>query len=135
MKKTGLISVSKYLIDTSAWLEYFRGTKVGQKVKEIVEDRDKTCMHCNIIMAEIASKATRDGQDLEKIFASVRSLSKEAEESKNDYWEAGLLHGKFLKEGFEMSLADAIIAVVAKRNQCKIVTKDFHLKKFDSVIV
>ena len=46
----------KYIIDSYAWVEYLEGSKLGEKVREIINDKDKEIFSLNLTIAEIVSK-------------------------------------------------------------------------------
>lgn len=127
--------MTNYLIDTSAWIEYFKGTREGLKAQGILEDNTKTCFHCRIILAELASKTIRDNGNANEILRTVRMLSKPIEEKEEDYIEAGKLHGEHYLKGKQFSLANAVITIVAGKNDCTIVTKDLHLKSAHAIFL
>lgn len=127
--------VTEFLVDTSAWLEYFRGTRLGEKARIIIESKANSCFYCNIVLAEAASKALRDNENPEELAKSIRLLAMSLDEDEKDYVDAGILHAKRKLDGKEFSLADAIIATFAKKKKLKILTKDFHLKEFNSVFL
>ena len=127
--------VSNFLTDTSAWLEYFKGSRLGEGARQIIEDKANACFYCNIVISETASKALRDGENAEEMIKAIMLLSKPANETVKDAFDAGVLHAKRRLAGKEFSLADAVIATLAKKNKCKILTKDFHLKEFNAVLL
>ena len=49
----------KYIIDSYAWVEYLEGSKLGEKVREIINDKDKEIFSLNLTIAEIVSKVKR----------------------------------------------------------------------------
>ena len=43
----------KYLIDTSAFIEYFEGGPVGNKINEIIQEEENEIITIPIIIAEV----------------------------------------------------------------------------------
>ena len=51
-----------YLIDTSAWVEYLKGSAKGTTVKKIVDDSTNLLVVHSLIFSELASKLERQHQ-------------------------------------------------------------------------
>ena len=52
--------MNKFVIDTYAWIEYFNGNIMGNKVKDIVENTDNNIYTNVISVAELASSYKRN---------------------------------------------------------------------------
>ncbi len=53
------ILMTRYVLDSWAWIEYFEGSRKGERVKEIILDsRNDIFTHC-VSVAEIISKAEK----------------------------------------------------------------------------
>ena len=48
-----------YVVDSYAWIEYFRGSEAGEKAKEFIE-KDKSAT-ATITLAELSEKYAREG--------------------------------------------------------------------------
>ncbi len=53
--------MTKFLIDSWAWLEYLEGGKAGRKVKEEVDDESNEIFSHDVSIAEITSKVSNTG--------------------------------------------------------------------------
>ena len=66
----------KYVIDSYAWIEYFMGTKTGEKVKPTIEGQEEKITP-TICLAEIYAKTLRvENQELaekQRIFIKEKS--------------------------------------------------------------
>ncbi len=51
--------MTRYLIDSWAWIEYLKGSSVGRKVKEEVENDSNDIFTHVVSLAEITSKVKR----------------------------------------------------------------------------
>lgn len=49
----------KYVVDSYAWIEYFRGSKSGEKAKEFIEGGEAAT--ATITLAELREKYLREG--------------------------------------------------------------------------
>ena len=125
---------SKLVLDSSAWIEYFEGSGLGLKVREILES-ESIIIAPNIVCAEVASVLARRGYDAGKAEEIMKSLSYSLSESAKDYFEAGRLHAEMRKKSKGTSLADAIVKTIAQKVGAKIVTGDFHLRGEGTIIL
>ena len=111
------------LVDTSAWIHYFRGnepfcSKVGQLL-----DADRICT-TGIIIAELlqGAKSKKERHSL-RSFPSVFPVIGDGA----SLWiDAGDLSARLREQGLTIGLADCFIAVVALKNQIPVLTEDRH---------
>ena len=118
----------RFVLDSSAWIEYIRGTKIGEKVKAIAEDSQNTLLTPAVVCTEVISLAARSGDDPEKAERIIRELSFQPDEKWDYFFEAGKRHFEMRKKHKEISLVDAAVKVIAEKNNATLVTKDFHLQ-------
>ena len=126
---------SRFVIDSSAWIEYLEGSHQGKKAAKIIEGEAHIIITPKVVMAEVYSKTLRSGGDPEKARSIIEDYSAQFDEDNETYFLAGRLHAELKKKFKDMSLADAVVMAVAKKNDAKIVTKDFHLKGGDAIYI
>ena len=103
----------KYLVDSSAWIEYLEGSTKGEKVNEILkEDHEIIVLPINI--AEVISYISRKEGNSDLAYDVIIKNSKQFNITPKIAKEAGLLHSKMKEEKQGFSLADAFIAITAK---------------------
>ncbi len=119
---------TNYLLDSSAWIEYFDGTPVGEKVKHILESPENVCYTCGIVVSEVISKATRRGLEVEDYFYEMKTKSRSTNEDIEDYYHAGIKHAELKKIENRIRYTDALLIVLSEKRKMKIVSKDEHLK-------
>ena len=68
--------MTEYAVDTFAWIEYFAGTPIGERAREIIEDSGNRLLTPAPMLAEIRSKFIREGLDPEAPTAAVELLSR-----------------------------------------------------------
>jgi predicted nucleic acid-binding protein len=120
--------MSKVVLDTYAWIEYFRGTEQGEKVKKYVEGDYKLLLP-SIVVAELHDKYTRNNME-ERWSGRKNFLKLQAETQKLDFETAekgAELKWKLREKHDEVGLADAIILAHAVQSGAKLVTGDKHL--------
>ncbi|HLC92747.1 MAG TPA: type II toxin-antitoxin system VapC family toxin [archaeon] len=124
---------SRYVLDTHAWIEYFRGTKIGEKIREKIEG--KNCITPTIVIAEIADKYSKENY---KYFDSdmefIETNSTVMELNRDVARAAGKLKQAVRKEyKTNFGLADAIVLATARSANAVVVTGDYHFKKLKNV--
>ena len=119
------------LIDTSIWIDYFRGKKeVYTRVNELI-DSGRVCS-LGLVTAELIQGAKTEKEigvikDIATVFPRL------AEESHS--WEnAGMLSFRMKKAGKVIGLADCYIATIAKGNNTIIYSLDEHFKEMQNYI-
>lgn len=123
------------LIDSSAWIEYLEESSLGIKAAKYIDNKKNILITPNIVAAEVISKVARKGKDTEIPILAIKTVSSRARESSADYIQAGLKHAQLRKKHPNISLADAIILVLAEKNKAKIITKDYHLKGKNTIFL
>ena len=114
------------LVDTSAWIAYFRETDAGlcEHVDEIVSD--DAARICGLVVAELLQGARYDREitELCGFAATIRFL-----DEPKDAWErAGKLGYKLRRQGRTVHINDCYIAVMALANDSEILTLDKHFQ-------
>jgi predicted nucleic acid-binding protein len=119
------------LIDSWAWVEFFAGTEIGEKVKFYVMNEDQEIVISSINLAEIYRLALDrfDEQTAEKRRRAMISrcyliLVDE---------EIAVRGAKFRHER-DWGLGDALIYATAVREGAKVLTGDPHFKGLNDVI-
>ena len=129
------------VVDTYAWIELLIGSQKGAKIKEILENAEKTYTP-STVLAETARKFLREGID-EKTITQWLEIITDASEVTQINSQTALEAAKsqiMLTEKAKKSkqntpsLFDAIVHATAKINQCKILTGDEHFKGLPETI-
>ena len=116
------------LIDTSAWIAYFQAHG-SSAVSEIVDEllsRSEICVP-KIVLAELIQGAhsEKDLAVIQDFFEAFHIIGEQ-----EDTWiDAGKLSYVLKKKGKIVNLADCYIAVMAKENNCSVLTLDKHFKE------
>lgn len=119
----------RYILDTSAVLAFFGDEPGADKVERLLRGaRDGRChmLACSITLMEIFYTAMREGGEDEaiKLLALVKAWPIEWV----DPDEKALLQAGRLKAAYRLSVADALIAAVAKTRDAILVHKDPELE-------
>ncbi len=124
----------EYVIDSYAWIEYFRGTPSGGKVRPYVEgDRAATSA---LTLAELREKYLREGwksyeEDSEFIAAKtfVAPVDRQAAEL------AGALNHARKKVVRDWGMADSVVLATARVASARVVTGDKHFHGLSDAIM
>lgn len=116
--------MTRYLIDSWAWIEYLQGSSVGRRVKEEVENDSNEIFTHVVSLAEITSKVKRKGLDVEIAWSAVTMNSKISYVDESDAKKAGLLHAKTKSTIPNFSLGDAFVLAAARELDAKVLTGD-----------
>jgi len=117
------------VFDSFAWVEYFSGSKKGEKVREFIEDRT-TIYTPAICLTEITAKYLRENRNPEERinFIEKRSITIPLDS------EIARLAGR-LKVEKKLHTTDAVIYATGIKKSSQIVTGDPHFKGLENVIV
>jgi predicted nucleic acid-binding protein len=122
--RSGTMSAERILIDTSVWIEYFRGKSTGltNYVTEIAKSSE-ICVP-RIVLAELlqGAKSEKEISVIEKFMDAFTIL----DQTDRTWFNAGKLSYELKKKGKNISLADCYIAVIAQENNCAVLTFDQH---------
>lgn len=116
---------AEFLIDTSAWVEFFRktGSPANELVRRLIADRERICITEPIGM-EILAGAT-DAAELMKLEHLVEGLPLLKVQARTDYRDAAMLYRTVRGKGFTVrKMIDCLIATVALRKDAILVHRD-----------
>lgn len=123
----------KYVIDSYAWIEYFKGSKSGEKVKKFIEKN--LCITPSVVIAELSAKYHRENwtfweEDYQFILANSLIVDLTHEIAKL----AGKTRQEMRKFVKDFGLVDAIILETARVNNLKVITGDRHFKEVKDTV-
>jgi predicted nucleic acid-binding protein len=116
--------MSRFVIDSYAWIEYFEGSEAGKRVKTIIENKENKIFTSLVNVSEIMSIFKRRGYDFEEAYKLIISLSGIHPSDCAFAKEAGLLHAEIKTKNKHFSLADAFVLLTARKLNAKILTGD-----------
>ncbi len=124
----------EYVIDSYAWIEYFRGTRSGEHVRPYIEgDRAATS---TISFAELREKYLREkwpSFEEDSRFMSARTLV--APIDRSIALLAGELNHARKSVVRNWGMADSVILATARSAAAKVVTGDKHFEDLTDAIV
>ncbi len=114
------------LLDTYAWIEYFRGTKEGLEVRTILHGRQ--CYTSAMSLAELSEWIEKTNADRQEKLNGIKSLSTLIFPDAQVLESAGIIKVQKRKTIKNFGIVDAIILATAKLHGLQVVTGDLHFK-------
>ncbi len=113
------------LLDTGAWIEYFKGTDKGKKIREIIGSED-VCTSI-ISFAEIARWIIQNDLDLSLAVQQVECNAIVIDLDRETLVESGAVYPALRKKRNKIGMIDVIIYVAAIKNNLTLMTGDRDL--------
>ena len=123
----------KFVIDTFAWVEYFLGTKKGEKVKRFIESNN--AITPTIVIAELSSKYAKESKDFTNKSKFIRFNTKISILNYQIAELAGKIKTEQRKKKETFGIVDSIIYATALTLNAKVVTGDPHFKDIKEAIM
>ena len=125
---------NRIVLDTYAWVEYFKGAEEGKKVKDFIEGKFQLFTP-SIVIAELSDKYRREAvPNWDFINGFIRIKTKILILDENIADKAGELKQELRKRHKDVSLADAIVLAHSLNISARILTGDKHFKNLDNTI-
>ena len=113
--------------DSSAWIEYFSGSKKGKIVKQILEGKDHVFTP-SICLMEIKNKYLQEGQKFQDRIDFICKNS-----SIIDIDQEVALTAADIKNTYKLCTVDALVYTIAQRQKSTLLTGDAHFKDLENV--
>ena len=122
------------VIDSYAWVEYFRGSEAGRKAKEYIEGGESVT--ASITLAELKEKYAREGTpsfDDDLVF--IMSSTVLVDLTKAIAVRAGATNAAMKKTVKGWGMADSIILATAQSSNARVLTGDRHFRGIKQAIL
>src|SRR3989344_1400627 len=123
----------EYIIDSYAWVEYFKGSEQVKMTQEFIENKHNATSV--ITIAELSEKYEREEKNFDKDFNFIISQTKIIQLNMELALLAGKINNENKKKIKNWGMADSIILATARINKAKVVTGDEHFRNLDSVMI
>ncbi|MGC8832352.1 MAG: type II toxin-antitoxin system VapC family toxin [Thermoproteota archaeon] len=130
----------EYVIDAYAWIEYFRGSKLGEAAKHYIEEENSATP--TVVIAELSRKLlkevekgveTAEGRRTRLEF--VATITEIVDLSRDIAEIAGEIDVERKTKVGNWGLADSIILATARKTNAKVVTGDKHFADLKNEVV
>ncbi|HLD04118.1 MAG TPA: PIN domain-containing protein [Candidatus Nanoarchaeia archaeon] len=122
-----------YVMDTSAWIEYFSGTQKGVKISHII--KDKPVFTSVIAIAELAEKHEREERPFESRFEFIKNRSSIISIEIRTALLGAKLKNKIRKFNPKFGLANAFHLATAQQENAVLVTCDRDFQGIENVML
>jgi predicted nucleic acid-binding protein len=121
--------MSRVLIDTSAWIEFFQSTtsEEGNEVAGLIES-DNAALTGPVLMELLHAAG---GRDQAKQLRGLLDVLPFVEVEQADWEEAGEMLRKLREKGLTVPPINALIGTVAKRRSLGVLTLDNEFEQLD----
>ena len=120
------------LLDTSAWIEYFKGTEKGETVLKLIT-RESTIYTCPLTFAELTFWCHKNKQKPEPVIEKINQLSKTLDLTEEILVKSGEIYYWERQHNDKISMIDCIIYTCAKTHNLKLLTKDRDFESLSDV--
>lgn len=124
--KSGTVKGKRVLIDTSAWIAYFRNADPGlsEKIDDVLANAE-VCIP-RVVIAELVQGAKAEKEVLViEDFIEAFNIIDQTEET---WIKAGKVSFSMKRKGLTVHIIDCYIAVLAVEHGCSLLTLDEHFK-------
>ena len=122
-----------FVIDTFAWIEYFIGSKRGEKVMEFIET--KKSITPTIVIAELCAKYSKDGEKFDEKIKFVMHCTNLANLDYSIAESSGRIHTEQRKKIKDFGIVDSVVYATALKVNAKVVTGDPHFNNIKESII
>ena len=118
------MALNRILPDTCAWIDFFKGNQTPLAESLALALVQREVMICGVVMYELLQGVKKPGEEL-VVLSALRALPHL--EMTREFWiSAGQLSETLRKSGYMLPLSDIIIATLAMKNNCAVLTVDRH---------
>ncbi len=117
---------AKVLVDTSAWISFFRGKdpRLTEQISSLLESGRAVCT--GIIALELINGAK--GQKELQALSCLFDVTQHAAAGESTFFKAGRLGYELARKGHTLSAVDLLIAQTAIENNLRLLTLDEHFR-------
>ena len=116
------------IVDSSCWLEYFEGSRVGEEVSSVIEDTDHLLVP-TIVVYEVFKKLILELDEDKALYAVAHMKQGHIVNLDTDL---AIYAAKIGKDN-KLAMADSIIYAITKKYNAVLWTQDKHFKDLKSV--
>ncbi len=123
--------MAEYLLDSSAWIEYLKGTEEGSYVRGLVEEN--LAATCTLSLAEVDSKFNAEKKESKQATTFMQQETTILPVLPSVAARSGTFRNEQRKTKRSFSLIDAMLYLTAKENRLLFVTKDKDFQGLEGV--
>ena len=126
--------MTKFVVDASAWIDYFDESERGKRLAKILESDDSELFTSAATVAEVVSKFLRRKFPPENAVNAIISLSNVLDVTSDIAWETGKIHSEVKKRNESFGMLDAFVMATARSMSTKVLTSDNDFRIFKEAV-
>jgi len=120
------------MLDTGSWVEFFRGTQKGEKVREVIS---KGQVYTSMIsLAELSTWCLKNRLNVEDYLKVVKTSSVVLKLSPDIIKKAGSMNYIQKRDNPTWNMLDSLIYATSRVYKLDLMTDDEHMKGMDGVV-
>jgi predicted nucleic acid-binding protein len=123
-----------YLVDAYAWVEYFIGSKKGERAAKVIDDPALEIQTLESTLAEVRGWALREGRDFEALYSVIKRNSDIIHTPLEEWLEAAKIRFEIKKRVPGFGIIDALLIASKQAHGSKVLTGDPHFKGMADVM-
>ena len=125
-------ATSRYILDSHAWIEYFKGSDKGEKVKDIIENGG--AYTSTVVLTEVSYWYSKQGVKFQDRINFITTNSVVAHANEQIAVNAGKIKD-FVRKKYKNNFGtiDALILATARSIKAEVITGDYHFKPLKNV--
>lgn len=127
--------MTNFIVDSSAWIEYFSGSAKGKRIKEYITKQNTLIYITGLIVAEVCTKFLKDAISPNDAVIAMEHLTGLIQFDYHLGMEAAEIFISQRKTKSKFGIADAHILAAARLTGAKVLTCDFDFHGIRDAIV
>ncbi len=123
-----------YIVDTYAWIEYFKGSKHGAILKNLFKKENDKFVTMECCIAELGGFCLKNKMDFNRLYNVVKTNSIILPVLTAQWLNAAKIRFELRKKMKTFGLIDAILVAKQQELKCKVVSGDPHFKNLKNVV-
>ncbi len=117
-----------YIIDTHAWIEYFRGSAKGLVFKKYLDNINNKFITVECCLAELMGYCLKNNIDFKKLYVIIKSNSIILPVMRDLWIKGAKIRFELRKKIKDIGLIDSLLIAKQEELKCKIISGDPHFK-------
>jgi hypothetical protein len=125
------MALNRILPDTCAWIDFFKGNQTPLADSLAQSLLQNEVVTCGVVLCELLQGVKKPGE--EQLALNALQALPHLEMSRELWISAGKLSATLRKRGHTLPLSDIIIATLAMKHTCSVLTVDRHFAEISGL--
>lgn len=127
--------MTRFVVDSSAWIEYFDGSEKGARIRKYIESPGNELFVTGIIAAEVSVKYLKAGLQPDEMIVAMKALSRVCDVDIDAGLNAARVFVERRKTREKFGLIDAHVVSLSEMGGASILTCDTDFKGLGNALV